>query len=155
MTASDGASPPTASSAPLSGERPAWQRWAVVVAVHIAAVLLWEFAVRAFQIQPFVLPAPSKVLATLANPQHAWLMNTGVTALEVFGGYVLGLVLGILCALLFVTSRRLMLVAFPLLVTLNMIPKVALGPLVIVWFSYGIGPNILIAFSACASSRSC
>lgn len=149
MTASDGASPPTASSAPLSGERPAWQRWAVVVAVHVAAVLLWEVAVRAFQIQPFVLPAPSKVLATLANPQHAWLMNTGVTALEVFGGYVLGLVLGILCALLFVTSRRLMLVAFPLLVTLNMIPKVAMGPLVIVWFSYGIGPNILITFSLC------
>ena len=37
----------------------------------------------------------------------------------------------------------------PLFVTLNMIPKVALGPLVIVWFSYGIFPNILIAFSIC------
>ena len=38
---------------------------------------------------------------------------------------------------------------FPLLVTLNMIPKVALGPLVIVWFSYGIGTNILITFLLC------
>jgi NitT/TauT family transport system permease protein len=38
---------------------------------------------------------------------------------------------------------------FPLLVTLNMIPKVALGPLIIVWFSYGIGPNMLIAFALC------
>ena len=37
--------------------------------------------------------------------------------------------------------------AMPLLVTLNMIPKVALGPLIIVWFKYGIGPNILMAFS--------
>jgi NitT/TauT family transport system permease protein len=37
--------------------------------------------------------------------------------------------------------------AMPLLVSLNMIPKVALGPLIIVWFKYGIGPNIMIAFS--------
>lgn len=150
MTAPDGALAPTASQQqPLPGERPGWQRWALVVAVHAAGLALWEIVVRAFAIQPFVLPAPSKVLATLANPNYSWLSNTGVTALEVFGGYALGLVLGILCALLFITSRRLMLLVFPLLVTLNMIPKVAMGPLVIVWFSYGIGPNILITFSLC------
>ena len=42
----------------------------------------------------------------------------------------------VLGALLFVTSRKLTLLVFPLLVTLNMIPKVAMGPLIIVWFSY-------------------
>ncbi|WP_295982672.1 ABC transporter permease [uncultured Variovorax sp.] len=153
MTAPDGALAPPAIATPVQatagGERPQWHRWALVVGVHLAGVVLWELVVRVFAIQAFILPAPSKVLATLANPNYSWLKNTGVTALEVFGGYALGLVLGILCALLFITSRRLMLVAFPLLVTLNMIPKVAMGPLVIVWFSYGIGPNILITFSLC------
>lgn len=148
MTASDGALAPIA-PAPFAGERPEWQRWAVVIAVHAVGIALWEIAVRVFAIQSFILPAPSKVLATLTNPNYSWLKNTGVTAAEVFGGYALGLVLGILCALLFITSRRLMLLVFPLLVTLNMIPKVAMGPLVIVWFSYGIGPNILITFSLC------
>ncbi|HYH40020.1 MAG TPA: ABC transporter permease subunit, partial [Azospirillum sp.] len=57
--------------------------------------------------------------------------------------------LGVLAALLFSWSRWLMLLVFPLLVTLNMIPKVALGPLVIVWFSYGVGTNVLITFSLC------
>lgn len=132
-----------------SQDSPAWQRWAAVVGVHLAGIGLWELAVRVFSIQTFILPAPSRVLATLGNGNYHWLSNTGVTALEVFGGYVLALVLGILCALLFITSRRLMLLAFPLLVTLNMIPKVAMGPLIIVWFSYGIGPNILITFSLC------
>lgn len=140
----------TAPALPLPAvERAAWQRWAAVVAVHLVAVGLWEAAVRVFSIQTFILPAPSRVLATLSNDNYKWLANTGVTALEIFGGYALALVLGILCALLFITSRRLMLLAFPLLVTLNMIPKVAMGPLVIVWFSYGIGPNILITFSLC------
>src|SRR5262249_24801707 len=45
--------------------------------------------------------------------------------------------------------RLVALLLLPLFVTLNMIPKVAMGPLVIVWFSYGILANILIAFSIC------
>lgn len=134
---------------PVDADRGLWRRWTLVAAVHVGCVLLWEAAVRLFAIQPFVLPAPSAVLATLANENHRWLANTAVTALEVFGGYALGLVLGILGALLFITSRWLTVLLFPLLVTLNMIPKVALGPLIIVWFSYGIGPNILITFSLC------
>src|SRR5438034_8941632 len=40
-------------------------------------------------------------------------------------------------------------IAMPLLVSLNMIPKVALGPLIIVWFKYGVGPNIMMAFAIC------
>jgi NitT/TauT family transport system permease protein len=151
MTASETAPTvsPEAKQTAVSAESPAWHRWGVVVAVHLACVLLWEVAVRVFSVQSFVLPAPSKVLVTLGNPSYQWLNNTAVTAIEVFAGYGLGLVLGILCALLFITSKRLTLLLFPLLVTLNMVPKVALGPLIIVWFSYGIGPNILITFSLC------
>ncbi|MDO8371073.1 MAG: ABC transporter permease [Polaromonas sp.] len=131
------------------GSGPPWRRWGIIVGIHLAGVLLWEAVVRIFAIQSFILPAPSRVLATLGNTNLSWLSNTTVTAIEIFGGYALGLVLGILCALLFITSRRLTLLVFPVLVTLNMIPKVALGPLVIVWFSYGIGTNILITFSLC------
>lgn len=131
------------------GSGPPWRRWGTIVGIHLAGVLLWEAVVRIFAIQSFILPAPSRVLATLGNTNLSWLSNTTVTAIEIFGGYALGLVLGILCALLFITSRRLTLLVFPVLVTLNMIPKVALGPLVIVWFSYGIGTNILITFSLC------
>jgi len=148
MSASESALP-AAVIAVLSSEQPPWQRWAMVVAVHLGGIALWEAVVRVFHVQKFVLPAPSQILASLANPNLSWVSNTTVTALEVFAGYALGVVLGILCALLFITSRRLMMLVFPLLVTLNMIPKVALGPLIIVWFSYGIGPNILITFSLC------
>jgi len=147
MTAIDDAVAP--SPAASSADRPAWQRWSAIAGVHLLCIVLWELAVRGFGIQSFILPAPSQILATLGNGHYSWAANTGVTALEVFGGYAFGVVLGILCALLFITSRRLMLLAFPLLVTLNMIPKVALGPLIIVWFSYGVWPNILITFSLC------
>jgi NitT/TauT family transport system permease protein len=124
-------------------------RWLIIVGVHLAAIVLWQIAVSALAVPAFVLPAPLAVLATLAKPTYAWGSNTLVTGIEIAGGYALAVALGVLLALLFSWSRWLMLLVFPLLVTLNMIPKVALGPLVIVWFSYGIGPNILITFSLC------
>ena len=53
------------------------------------------------------------------------------------------------CALVFTWSKALESFFMPLLVSLNMIPKVALGPLIIVWFKYGVFPNSLMAFSIC------
>ena len=70
-----------------------------------------------------------------------------VTGTEIFVGYLLALVVGVLLALVFTWSRPLEALFLPLFVTLNMIPKVALGPLFIVWFKYGVFPNTIMAFS--------
>jgi NitT/TauT family transport system permease protein len=124
-------------------------RWSAVVAVHVALIIVWQVGVRLSSLPAFVLPAPTDILATLAKTNYAWRDNTLVTAAEIVGGFALATVLGVALALMFSWSRILTLAVFPLLVTLNMIPKVALGPLVIVWFSYGIGTNMLITFSLC------
>jgi NitT/TauT family transport system permease protein len=124
-------------------------RWAAVVAVHLGLLVVWEVGVKFSSLPSFVLPAPSDIVATLGKTSYAWLDNTRVTTIEIVGGYLLAVVAGIGLALVFSWSRILTLAIFPLLVTLNMIPKVALGPLVIVWFSYGIGTNMLITFSLC------
>src|ERR1044072_3411218 len=95
------------------------------------------------------MPSPYDTLHTLLVPNYRWVENITVTTVEIFGGYALALVVGIGIALLFSWFRWLELVVMPLLVSLNMIPKVALGPLIIVWFKYGIGPNIMMAFAIC------
>ncbi len=122
---------------------------AIAIAVHVAALLFWEFGVRWFEVPRYILPAPSDVIATITAAKYDWFNNSWVTASEILGGYLLAIILGIATALLFSWSKWLTTLAFPLLITLNMIPKVALGPLVIVWFSYGISTNILITFSLC------
>ncbi|MHB2263782.1 ABC transporter permease [Aliihoeflea sp. PC F10.4] len=121
----------------------------VAVGAHVAAFALWEILVRVLEVPRFILPAPSQILATLGSARYDWVGNSWVTGIEIVGGYLLATVLGVATALLFSWSRVLVMAVFPLLVTLNMIPKVALGPLVIVWFSYGISTNILITFSLC------
>jgi len=121
----------------------------IILIVHLGVILLWEVLVDAFQVPKFILPSPLATLATLAHAKYAWVPNLAVTAIEILGGFSLGAAVGVALAVIFSWSPLISLLLLPLFVTLNMIPKVALGPLFIVWFSYGIFPNILIAFSIC------
>src|SRR3546814_4640779 len=88
----------------------------LVRSVHVVAVIVWEVLVRMTSLPAFILPAPSAILATLAKSNYAWLSNTWVTSIEIFGGYVLSLVAGVLLALMFTWSRLLTLAVFPLFV---------------------------------------
>jgi NitT/TauT family transport system permease protein len=127
----------------------ALNRYAVAVLSHLLLVAAWHFFVVYGKVPKFVMPSPWDTFHALVVPNYRWLENIQVTAMEIFAGYVLAVAVGIALALLFSWFRWLEMLMMPLLVSLNMIPKVALGPLIIVWFSYGIGPNILIAFSIC------
>lgn len=123
------------------------QRYLPGLLAHAALISIWYAFVTYGHVPSFVLPSPTATLATLAGRNYAWVDNTLVTASEIFGGYALAVVVGVAIAICFSWSRTAEAASMPLLVSLNMIPKVALGPLFIVWFSYGIFPNTIIAFS--------
>lgn len=125
------------------------RKYTLIALTHILVVVLWHAIVVVSGVREFILPTPVAALETLFSPSYKWTENTLVTASEVFGGYILGVSFGVMLALLFAWFRTLNNILFPLFVSLNMIPKVALGPLIIVWFSYGIQSNILISFSIC------
>jgi NitT/TauT family transport system permease protein len=124
-----------------------WRDYSIIIGIHVAVVALWQAAVNFWGISSFILPSPLAMLGTLAKPEYHWFANTFTTAQEVVGGYALAVVLGVGIALMFSWSRILSLTLFPLFVTLNMVPKIALGPLIIVWLGYGLGPNIVITFA--------
>jgi NitT/TauT family transport system permease protein len=123
------------------------RRYALAIAVHLALIVVWYLVVSYGRVPSFIMPSPMATVATLGGANYAWVANTLVTASEIFGGYILAVVVGVTIAIAFSWSEAAEAAAMPLLVSLNMIPKVALGPLFIVWFSYGIFPNMIIAFS--------
>ncbi|MCZ6895628.1 MAG: ABC transporter permease [Gammaproteobacteria bacterium] len=123
--------------------------YALIVVSHLAVIAVWHLWVVLGDIRPFIMPTPLATLKTLTSPKYQWVNNTLVTAAEIYGGYALGVAIGVTLAVLFSWFRTLNSVFMPLFVSLNMIPKVALGPLFIVWFSFGIRSNIIIAFSIC------
>jgi len=125
------------------------QRTSLAVLAHVALILAWYLFVKLGNVPKFVMPSPAATLDALLQPNYGWWTNILVTGTEIFAGYFLALVVGVGLALVFTWSKSLESFFMPLLVSLNMIPKVALGPLIIVWFKYGILPNSIMAFSIC------
>jgi len=127
------------------------QARAVLIALlsHAGFVLLWHVGVVVTETPSYLLPTPLAALQTLGEPNFNWFDHFAVTSAEIFGGYALAVLVGVGLAVLFLWSSALSAALMPLIVTLNMIPKVAMAPLFIVWLSYGIIPNMVIAFTIC------
>lgn len=119
------------------------------VLAHVGFIVLWQLAVTVGKIPAFILPGPIDTILALAEPSYNWFKHLWVIAAEIFGGYAIAVVVGVTLAVLFVWVPALNAALMPLLITLNMVPKVAMAPLFIIWFSYGILPNMLIAFAIC------
>ena len=123
------------------------RRYTLAILAHVLLIAAWYLFVEIGKVPTFVMPSPQATVAALFSGNYRWVDNIMVTAVEIYGGYTLAVVVGVAIALSFSWSQVWENAMMPLLVSLNMIPKVALGPLIIVWFSYGIFPNMLIAFS--------
>ncbi|MGE0718578.1 MAG: ABC transporter permease, partial [Alphaproteobacteria bacterium] len=117
----------------MSGGESAW-RIGLATMAHVAVILAWHLFTTLGDVPKFVMPTPWDTLQALIQPEYRWWDNIVVTATEIYGGYLLAVVGGVLAALVFTWSRWLDAAFMPVLVSFNMIPKVALGPLFIVWF---------------------
>ena len=122
---------------------------AVYVFPIITAVLvfvLWEVVVRLFGIAEFVLPAPSAIFAEIPQWGGAVLKNAWTTLFTTLVGFVIALVIGILVGFTIGYSKLASLTLYPLLIGFNTIPKVALVPLMSIWFGIGAVPAVITAF---------
>ncbi len=112
----------------------------------IAILLLWEALARAFDIPRFLLPPPSLVTLSLINHAGLLLANCGITTLEIALGFGLSVVVGVPLALAIFLWPPFSRAIFPLLVSSQAMPKVAIAPLLLVWFGFGLLPKVLVAF---------
>lgn len=125
------------------------QDWGVrggIIALGAALLLFWEFGIGLVA-NPRYTSSPSEIsvaLWDLAVDGSLW-THTVTTMIEAGGGYVLGVVAGLLCALALAWSQRAYQVAEPFLLAFYSIPKIALAPLFIMWFGLGYAPKILLA----------
>ena len=120
---------------------------ALTVAIFCGSVLAGELAVRALQVPGYILPAPSKVavalwrgLATGLYPQH--LLHT---LTETLLGFLLGSALGLLLGTVVALNRYVEYFFYPYIVMFQSVPKVALAPLIVVWFGLGMKSQVLNA----------
>jgi len=127
----------------MSGARNFVLRLALIALV----LLLWEAAVRLFEIPQFILPAPSNVFIAFYRgfASGLYLDHIWVTVGETFLGFVLGTALAFVLGTVIALSRPLEYFLYPFVVMFQAMPKVALAPLIIVWFGLGLASKVVNA----------
>jgi NitT/TauT family transport system permease protein len=125
------------------------RRGAIAVAPYvftIAFFALWEVACRFFNIPPFFLPAPSVIAQAFVDYWWQLLFHSFHTLWMTVAGFGIAVVFGILLGIILGTSRIANAGSQPLLVGFNAIPKVAVVPILILWFGVGWIPPVMTAF---------
>lgn len=110
----------------------------------LGLLVIWEVGVKTAGTPEFILPAPSRIAQEFVNYSHRLLPNALVTAGEVLAGFLGAVAVGIPLATLIVYSRSVERGLYPLIVASQTIPKVAVAPLLLTWFGYGLAPKIVI-----------
>jgi NitT/TauT family transport system permease protein len=113
----------------------------------IALLALWQILVVVLDVRPFILPKPTEIAVEIYEERVILWDATMVTLLEVVLGFLLSIAVAIPLAILIVYSSFFKNVFYPLLVTSQAVPRIAVAPLVVLWFGFGILPKVLVAFS--------
>ncbi len=128
-----------------------WNKIAVLttqILLLIAFIVIWEILAKINVIDSFITSSPSRIFKTLMNLSENDLMrHLGVTALETLIGFLSGTFLGVMIAIILWWSKFLSKVAEPFLVVLNSLPKIALGPVIIIWVGAGMPAIIVMALA--------
>ena len=114
--------------------------------VGIAALLAWEAAVRALGIRSIILPPPSEILYVMATRWQLLLTHLWPSLYMTLLGFFFSVVGGIIVAILITYSRIVRMGFYPVIVVSQVIPKIAIAPLFIVWFGTGTLSSLMLAF---------
>jgi NitT/TauT family transport system permease protein len=112
----------------------------------LAFLLAWELVVILWKMPPYLLPSPLAVAMTFVNEFPDLLRHGWVTTYEMLAGYALAVSVAIPLAIAITSSARFNEFVMPTLLFFQIVPKVAIAPLFLVWFGVGPTPKILVAF---------
>ncbi len=115
----------------------------LTIAILIA---LWQVAVTSLAVPEYLVPSPARIIASLVDTRIDWLSNASITLYETVGGFAISATAGIFLAIALTWSSWLKKTLYPLIIGLQIVPKVALAPILLVVLGFGYLPRILVAF---------
>jgi len=110
---------------------------------------IWHAIVVIFNIKVFILPSPIRVFQHIFDPalakKYNWFRHIGATLTEIGLSFLATVIVGMGLAILITWSKILAQLLMPIIAMFNSLPKVALAPVFLLWFGYGLVPNIMVA----------
>ena len=131
--------------APASRIADAIEAWWRPVAFLLGVFVLWWVVTAMGWVKPYLVPSPVAVAAEFQKDVGLLARHSGITLLETVIGFIVASVVGLVCAIAIVYSRGVERTLYPLLLAAQVVPKIAIAPLFVVWLGFGIAPKILVA----------
>lgn len=112
-------------------------------------LVIWELLVRLFKVEPWLLPAPTAIAASLSKDWPTLRRHIGVTLYEALIGFTLSTGFAFVLAWLMDSVPLVRRALYPLLVTSQTVPIISVAPLFLIWFGYGLTPKVLVVVLVC------
>jgi NitT/TauT family transport system permease protein len=123
--------------------------WSAVwppVTAFLILLAIWEIAVRLSGVKPIILPPPSTIVIAMGQNPGQLLSSSWASLEEILIGLAASIVIGIPIAVLIASFKIFERAVYPLLVASQVIPKVALAPLFLIWFGFDLTPKVVLVF---------
>ncbi len=111
----------------------------------LGVLVLWSASTALGWVKPYLVPSPWAVVAEFHHDGALLAKHTEITLFETVVGFVVAVAVGLAFAVAIVYSRTVERTLYPLLLVAQVIPKIAVAPLFVVWLGFGIAPKILVA----------
>src|SRR5579863_6638398 len=114
--------------------------------LFLASIAFLQLLLEILRVPSYIFPKPTEIAGVLFSPPPSLLVDLGATIYEIVIGFIIALILGIGLAVLISSSDFLSRLLYPYILTLHLIPKVAIAPLLVIWFGFGYEPKIVLTF---------
>jgi NitT/TauT family transport system permease protein len=112
-------------------------------------LLGWQYGVPVLKIPEYILPIPSAFFERLWLDRLLIFEHTLVTMQEIVLGFLMAAVISVPLGYIIVSIRILEKAVYPVIVFFQLVPKIAIAPLFVVWFGFGLFPKVLLTFLLC------
>ena len=112
-------------------------------------LLAWQYGVPLLKIPDYILPVPSAFFERLWLDRALVIEHTLVTSKEIILGFAMATLVSVPLGYIIVSIRILEKAIYPVIVFFQLVPKIAIAPLFVVWFGFGLFPKVLLTFLLC------
>jgi len=124
-------------------------QWLPSAGLVVAALAIWQVAAAALQVPRWLLPSPTDIAEAMVTNRNPLLRHTWVTLEEVLVGFALAFAVGVALAIAIAYSRTLERTIYPFVIASQTVPVVAIAPILLIWFGYGLLPKVIVVALIC------
>ena len=121
----------------------------IPIVFQLIIILIWQISIEKWKVPQYILPSPKDIIITLVSILPSITNHIYATIYEALIGFIISILFALILAILMDNVKLIKKCIYPILVVSQTVPIIALAPLFIIWFGFGILPKIIVVVLVC------